>query len=99
MHYVNFERYLRHLRLLSLLSLQLVLLFHSFVRICLSSLMFSLGADSHRLKHKTLKLEHVERVVLFDGHFVFADVLKQLLHEWVVRVFNNIVKIILHDFK
>ena len=80
MHHVDFKGYLGHLWLLTLLSLQLVLLLNGFVSLCLCKLMFSLGAYSNRFKYKALDLEHMEGVVLFDGHFIFVEVLKKLLH-------------------
>jgi len=47
---------------------------------------FSLCADSNGLEHEALDLKHVEGVILFHSHSVFTDVLKELLHEWVVGV-------------
>lgn len=61
--------------------------------------MLSFRTNANSLKYEALHLEHVERVVLFDGHLVFSDVIKELLKEWIVRVFNQVLKVLFHHIK
>ena len=97
MPHINLEGYLRHLGLGACLASQLVLPLHSIVSFLLCALVFSFGADSDGLKNEALYLEHVERIVLFNCNFVLADVIQELLKEWVIRVLKQVVKVLSDD--
>ena len=71
-----------------------MLLFGSIVRFLLSSLVLCLGADAHGLEHKVLDFKHMEGVVLLNSDSVLADVLKELLKQWVVRVFKHVKEVV-----
>ena len=99
MPHINLEGYLGHLGLGACLASQLVLPLHSIVSFLLCALVFSFGADSDGLKDEALYLEHVERVVLFNCNFVFANIVQELLKEGIVRVLKQVVKVLSNDLQ
>ena len=87
---IDLEGDLRHLRLGLIAGQHFVLFLHGFVGFLLSLIMLSSSPDADCLKYEALHLEHMERIVLLNCHFVFADVLKELLEERIVGVFNQV---------
>jgi len=96
---IDVEGHLRELWLLICYSAYLVLLLYSFVCFLLGAHMLSLCADSQSFKNEALHLKHVERVVLFHGHFVLPDVIKELLKEGIVRVLEQVKQVLLDHYK
>ena len=88
--YVHLEVHLGHLGLGLVAGQHFVLFFHGFIGLLLLLLMLCLSPDANGLEHETLHLEHVERVVLLDSDLVLSYVLKQLLEERIVRVFDQV---------
>ena len=99
MPHINLEGHLGHLRLGACLASQLVLPLHSVVSFLLCALVFSFGADSDSLKNEALYLEHVERIVLFNCNFVLANVIQELLKEWIIRVLEHVVEVLSNDLQ
>ena len=65
---------------------QLMLLFNGIICLLLGSLMLSLCLDPDGFKDEILHLVDVEWIVLLNCDFVLAEIVKELLKEWIVRV-------------
>ena len=76
-----------------------MLFFDGFIGLLLLLLVLCLSPDTDGLEHETLHLEHVERVVLLNSDLVLSDVLKQLLEERIVRVFDQVKQIVFDHFQ
>ena len=84
MPHIDVEWHSRELRFCTVFTAHLMLLFNRLVSLLLGFLMLGFCADPDSFKHETLHFKHVEGVIFLYGYFFLANIVKELLKEWII---------------